>query len=137
MEVLADFPLKLALHVIVYSPALAAEICTMLVLFPSATHIREMEISGGGIHFHWKEPSLATVQERLAPDTTLSGRGGTVGSMEGGCRNVMLDVGRETNERGKLSQSKHRSAKHSAQRTHNKVSNIQQCLISSSFVTYW
>ena len=69
----------------------------MLVLVPSATHIWEMVIPGGGVHCHWKEPSLTTVQERLAADTTLSGPGGTGGSMEGGCRNV---IGRrETNER--------------------------------------
>ena len=70
----------------------------MLVLVPSATHIWEMLIPGGGVHCHWKEPSLATVQERLAADTTLSGPGG---SMEGGCRNVMLVVGRSTSEKGK------------------------------------
>jgi len=73
---------------------LAAEIwdiCAMLVLVSSATHIWEMFIPGGGVHCHWnsKEPSLATVQERLAADTTLSGPGGTGGSMEGGCRNVI------------------------------------------------
>ena len=73
----------------------------MLVLVPSATHIWEMLIPGGGVHCHWKEPSLATVQERLAADTTLSGPGGTGGSMEGGCRNVMLVVGRVTSEKGK------------------------------------
>ena len=103
MEMLADCPLKLDWHV--YSPALAAEIwdiCTILVLVPSATHIWEMFIPGGGVHCHWKEPSLTTVQERLAADTTLSGPGGTGGSMEGGCRNVMLVVGRKTNERNKL-----------------------------------
>jgi len=73
----------------------------MLVLVPSATHIWERVIPGGEVHCHWKEPSLATVQERLAADTTLSGPGGTGGSMEGGCRNVMLVVGRATRERGK------------------------------------
>ena len=61
----------------------------MLVLVPSATHIWERVISGGGVHCHWKEPSLATVQERLAADTTLSGPGGTGGSMELDWRNVM------------------------------------------------
>ena len=71
----------------------------MLVLVSLATHIWEMLIPGGGVHCHWKEPSLATVQERLAADTTLSGPGGTGGSMEGGCRNVMLIVGRATNEK--------------------------------------
>ena len=60
----------------------------MLVLVSSATHIWEMLIPGGGVHCHWKEPSLATVQERLEADTTLSGPGGTGGSMEGGCRKV-------------------------------------------------
>ena len=75
----------------------------MLVLVPSATHIWERVIPGGGVHCHWKEPSLATVQERLEADTTLSGPGGTGGSMEGGCRNVMLFVGRKTNERNKRS----------------------------------
>jgi len=52
---------------------LAAEIwdiCTMLVLFPSATHISERVIPGGEVYCHWKEPSLATVQERLAANTT-------------------------------------------------------------------
>ena len=73
----------------------------MLVLVPSATHIWERVIAGGGVHCHWKEPSLATVQERLAADTTLSGPGGTGGSMEGGCRNVIGVVGRTTNDRGK------------------------------------
>ena len=71
----------------------------MLVLVPSATHIWERVIPGGGIHCHWKEPSLATVQEKLEADTTFSGPGGTSGSMEGGCGNVMLLVGRETNEK--------------------------------------
>ena len=61
----------------------------MLVLVPSVTHIWEMLIPGGGVHCHWKEPSLATVQERLAADTTLSGPGGTGGSVELGCRNVI------------------------------------------------
>jgi len=41
------------------------------------------------------------VQERLAADTTLSGPGGTGGSMVGGCSNVMLVVDRATRERGK------------------------------------
>ena len=69
----------------------------MLVLVPSVTHIWERVIPGGGVHCHWKEPSLVTVQERLAVDTTLSGPGGTGGSIEFGCRNV---IGRrETNER--------------------------------------
>jgi len=52
-------------------PALAGlkiwDICTMLVLVP--THVWERVIPGGGVHCHWKEPSLATVQERLAADT--------------------------------------------------------------------
>jgi len=39
---------------------------------------------------------VATVQERLAADTTLPGPGGTRGSMEGACRNVMLVAGRTT-----------------------------------------
>ena len=43
---------------------------------------------------------MATVQERLAADTTSSGPGGTGGSM-GGCRNVIVVAGRSTNERGK------------------------------------
>jgi len=73
----------------------------MLVLVPSATHIWERVIPGGGVHCHWKEPSLATVQERLAADTTLSGPGGTAGSTED-CRNVIEVVGRATNERRKL-----------------------------------
>jgi len=73
----------------------------MLVLVPSATHIWEMLIPGGGVHCHWKDPSLATVQERLVADTTFSGPGGTGGSMEGGCRNVMLVVGRSTSEKEK------------------------------------
>ena len=73
----------------------------MLVLVPSATHIWERVIPGGEVHCHWKEPSLATVQERLAADTTLSGPGGTGGSMEGGCRNEMLVAGRATNGGGK------------------------------------
>jgi len=42
---------------------------------------------------------LATVQERLAADTTFSGPGGTAGTMEGGCRNVTFIVGRATNEK--------------------------------------
>ena len=71
----------------------------MLVLVPSATHIREMLIPGGGVHCHWKEPSLTTVQERLVADTKLSGPGGTGGSMEGACRNVIEVVGMVTNER--------------------------------------
>ena len=61
----------------------------MLVLVPSPTHIWERVIPDGGVHCHWKEPSLATVQVRLAADTTLSGPGGTGGSIEGGCRNVI------------------------------------------------
>ena len=70
----------------------------MLVLVSSATHIWEILIPGGGVHCHWKEPSLATVQERLAADTTLSGPGGTGSSVEWGCRNV---IGRGvTNKRG-------------------------------------
>ena len=73
----------------------------MLVLVPSVTHIWERMIPGGGVHCHWKEPSLATVQERLAADTTLSGPCGTCSSMEGGCRNVIGVVGRAANERGK------------------------------------
>ena len=100
MVLLADCALKLAVHV--YSPALAAEIwyiCTMLVLVPSASHIWVKLIPGGRIHFHWKEPSLATVQERLAADTTLSGPGGTGGSREGGGRNVMEFMGRGTETR--------------------------------------
>ena len=68
----------------------------MLVLVPSASHLWVKLISGGRIHSHWKEPSLATVQERLAADSTLSGPDGTVGSKEGGCRNVMGDMGRGT-----------------------------------------
>ena len=86
----------------IHRAALAAEIwyiCTILVLVPSATHIWERVIPGGGVHCHWNKPSLATVQERLAVDTTLSSPGGTGGSMEGGCRNVMMVVGRATNER--------------------------------------
>ena len=63
----------------------------MLVLVPSANHIW---VPGGRVHCHWKEPSLATVQERLAADTTLSGPGSTGGSREGGGRNVMESVGR-------------------------------------------
>jgi len=74
----------------------------MLVLVPSATHIWEMLIPGGGIHCHWKEPSLTTVQEKLEDDTTLSGPGGTGGSMEGGFRNVNEVVGRATNKRENL-----------------------------------
>ena len=61
----------------------------MLVLVPSTTHIWERVIPGGEVHSHWKDPSLATVQERLAADTTLSGPGGTDGSVELGCRNVI------------------------------------------------
>ena len=67
----------------------------MLVLVPSATHIGGKGIPGGGVHCHWKDPSLATVQDRLAAVTTLSS---TIGSI---CRNVMLAVGSTTNERGK------------------------------------
>ena len=69
----------------------------MLVLVSSAPHIWERVIPGGGVHCHWKEPSLATVQERLAVDTT-PGPGGTGSSVEWGCRNV---IGRSvTNKRG-------------------------------------
>ena len=60
----------------------------MLVFVLSATHIWERVIPGGGVHCHWKEPLLATVQERLVADTTLSGPGGTGSSTEGGCRNM-------------------------------------------------
>jgi len=56
----------------------------MLVLVPSATHIWERVIPGGEVQCHWKEPSLATVQEKLAADTTLSGPGAIGGSMEVG-----------------------------------------------------
>ena len=55
-------------------------------------------IPGGRVHCHWKEPSLATVQERLAADTRLSGPGRTGGSKEGGGRNVMESMGRGTEE---------------------------------------
>ena len=68
----------------------------MLVLVPSASHIWVKVIPGGRVHCHRKEPSLATVQERLAADTTLSGPGGTSGSREGGCKNVMGSMGSET-----------------------------------------
>ena len=68
----------------------------MLVLVPSASHLWVKVIPSGRVHSHWKEPSLATVQERLAADTTLSGPGGIGGSKEGGCKNVMGDVGRGT-----------------------------------------
>ena len=68
----------------------------MLVLVPSASHIWVKVIPGGRVHCHWKEPSLATVQEMLEADTTLSGPGGTDGSKEGDCWNMMLTVGRET-----------------------------------------
>ena len=68
----------------------------MLVLVPSASHIWVKVIPGGRVHCHWKEPSLATVQERLAADATLSGPDGTGGLKEGGCRNVMESVGRGT-----------------------------------------
>ena len=61
----------------------------MLVLVPSATHIWERVIPGGEVHCHWKDPSLATVQERLAADTTSSGPGGTGSSTGWGCRNVI------------------------------------------------
>jgi len=74
----------------------------MLVLVPSATHIWEKVIPGGEIHCHLKEPSLATVQERLADDTILSGPGGTGSSMDGGSRNVIEVEGRSTNEGGKF-----------------------------------
>ena len=66
----------------------------MLVLVPSVNHLWVKVIPGGRVHCHWKEPSLATVQERLAADTTLSDPGGTGGSKEGGCRNVMGGVGK-------------------------------------------
>ena len=72
----------------------------MLVLVSSATHIWERVIPCGGVHCHWKEPSLATVQERLATDTTSSGPGGTGSSTEGGCRNVIdggVTVDRDNN----------------------------------------
>ena len=71
----------------------------MLVLVPSASHTWVKVIPGGRVHCHWKEPSLATVQERLAADTTVSGPGGTGGSKEGGCRNVMESMGRGTETR--------------------------------------
>ena len=71
----------------------------MLVLVPSASHIWVKVIPGGRVHCHWKEPSLATVQERLVADTRLSGPGGTGGSKEGGCRKVMESVGRATETR--------------------------------------
>ena len=71
----------------------------MLVLVPSVNHIWVKVIPGGSVHCHWKEPSLATVQERLAADTTLSGPGGTSGSREGDCKNVMGSMGRETETR--------------------------------------
>ena len=103
MVLLADCPLKLAVHV--YSPALAAEIwdiCTMLVLVPSASHILVKLIPGGRVHCHWKEPSLATAQERLAPDTKLSGPGGTGGSREGDCKNVMESMGSGTETRNRI-----------------------------------
>jgi len=74
----------------------------MLVLVPSPTHIWERVIPGGGVHCHWKELSLATVQERLAADTTLYGPGSTGGSMNGSCKNVIEGVGRATNERGDI-----------------------------------
>ena len=77
----------------------------MLVLVPSATHIWVKVIPGGRVHSHLKEPSLATVQERSAADTTLSGPGGTGGSKEGDCRNVMEDVGRGTETRVHISVS--------------------------------
>ena len=44
---------------------------------------------------------MATVQERVAADTTLSGPGGTGGSMED-CRNVIEIVGRAADNRGHL-----------------------------------
>ena len=74
----------------------------MLVLVPSASHIWVKVIPGGRVHCHWKEPSLATVQERLAADTTLSGPGGTGGSREGDCRNVMESVGRGAETRYRI-----------------------------------
>ena len=69
----------------------------MLVLVPSATHIWERVIPGGEVHCHWKEPSSATVQERLAADTTLSSLGRRIGSIE---MKVILVVGRDTIEKG-------------------------------------
>ena len=81
------------------------DICTILVLVPSANHIWVKVIPGGSIHSHSKEPSLVTVHERLAADTTLSGPGGTGGSKEGDCRNVMGDVGRGTETRVHISVS--------------------------------
>ena len=74
----------------------------MLVLVPSASHIWVKVIPGGRVHCHWKEPSLATVQERLAADTTLSGPGGTGGSREGDCKNVMGSMGRGTETRYRI-----------------------------------
>ena len=73
----------------------------MLVLVPSASHISVKVIPGGRVHCHWKEPSLATVQERLAADTRLSGPGGTGGSKEGGCRKLMESMGRGTEMRNR------------------------------------
>ena len=74
----------------------------MLVLVPSASHIWVKVIPGGGVHRHWKEPSLATVQERLAADTKLSGPGGTSGSREEDCKNVMESMGRGTETRYRI-----------------------------------
>ena len=71
----------------------------MLVLVPSANHIWVKVIPGGRVHCHRKEPSLATVQERLAADTTLSGPGG---SREGDCKNVMESMGRGTETRYRI-----------------------------------
>ena len=71
----------------------------MLVLVPSASHIWVKVIPGGRVHCHWKEPSLATVQERLVADTRLPGPGGTGGSKEGGRRKVMESMGKETETR--------------------------------------
>ena len=68
----------------------------MLVLVPSVSHIWVKEIPRGRVHCHWKEPSLATVQERLEAETTSSGPAGTGGLKEGGCCNMMLTVGTET-----------------------------------------
>ena len=99
----------------------------MLVLVPSATHIWdwEMLIPGGGVHCHWKEPSLATVQERLVADTTLSGPGGTGGSMELGCRNEIDVVGRETNVGGNI-------------KTHIKIANCNlSCYCASGSQDVW
>jgi len=57
----------------------------VLVIVPLVSHIWAKVIPGGRVHCHLKEPSLATVQERLVADTTLSGPGGTGGSKEASC----------------------------------------------------